>query len=138
MNSSDGSLLYDQMYYTTSHRGQAMYGDISWGMFPEKTEETEIMEDPFAVERMQRDTLRDFGPDNNTLFADSQPRRDTHSKEKIALREHGARSAAYPDQNPDFDTQFHDKDPRVWSTEIPWDNYRKLAEKHMENFCSTN
>lgn len=115
---------------TSSHRGKAMYGGLDYNMFPEKYEETPGIDWENSVENMHRNTLVDRRPDNAT-FAYEQPIRNKESMGRINLRYGGYRTTTEPWQNPDFDTQFHDKDPRGYSTEIPWKEFRRNAEAHL-------
>lgn len=109
----------------TTRRGRALYGDISYDMFPGKYESTEMYEDPEEIYYDRRTTLRDRAPDNSRMFAYEEARRDNYSKDHLNLRE-GARVLTDPWSN--WDTSFHDKDPRGWSTEQPWAEYRRGLE----------
>lgn len=104
-----------------------MGGDIGMEMFPEKYEVTHMQEDPDAIEDMQRRTLADFTPDANGLMESGDARRNTYALDRLNLRADGARTATMPWQNEDYDTQFHDHDPRGWSQQQPWAEYRRVA-----------
>jgi hypothetical protein len=103
-------------------------------MFPEKYESTKILEDPGyeQLDRDRRDTLSDFGPDTNTLFAYEEPRRNVHSRERLNIREMGMRYRADPYiSHGDFDISFHDHDPRGILSEQPWSEYRRQMENRI-------
>jgi len=103
-------------------------------MFPEKYESSEalLFEDPEQVHDDQRETLKDFTPDNNTLFASDEPRRNTGAQFRLNIRDHGTpKSGTDPWQSEDYDTQFHDKDPRGYLTEQPWNEYRRHLEAQL-------
>lgn len=123
--------FYSDLYYETSRRGRSGYGDIGWEMFPQKTEITDIEEDPENVYYHNRTTLMDRTPENSRMFPEEQPRRNTHAKEKIELRMTGARTGTDAWKNDGFDIQHYDKDPRGWSTEQPWDEYKRQASAHI-------
>lgn len=117
---------FNSLFYTTSYRGRSLAHDISMEQFPGKYESTDIYEDPDDVYQHNRRVLKDFTPDNNRLLPDSQSRRDTHAKEKINLRLNGSRNdGTDPYKNEGFDTQHYDHDPRGWSTEQNWDEYKR-------------
>lgn len=128
---SRSSGMYASENYVGTRRGRSTTGDMGWEMHPEKLEQTEMYFDPESVDDMQRDTLRDFSPDTVGLFEDAAPRRNTHSAAFLSLRENGARVATEPWQNEDYDTQFHDHDPRGYSTEQPWAEYRRQQIANM-------
>jgi hypothetical protein len=133
---------YSREFYKGSVRGREIANDIGWEMFPEKLERTAIIEDPDMVRDDQRGTLRDFGPETNTLFADEAPRRNTFSRGILNLRTYGAMTPTDPyisagsgdAEGPGgdiFDIQFHDHDPRGFLTEQPWQEYRRLQEANL-------
>jgi hypothetical protein len=95
-------------------------------MFPDKLDRTDMIEDPFQIEEMHRSTLSDYTPDAPT-FEHEKPRRNTFSREKLNLREGGARTLTDPYRNDDYDLQFYDKDPRGWSEEQPWAEFGRQA-----------
>lgn len=118
-------------YYTNNNKlgtrkGRPTAGDITWGMFPDKLDRTDMIEDPFQIEELHRTTLSDFTPDAPT-FEHEKPRRNTFSREKLNLREGGARTLTDPYRNDDYDLQFYDKDPRGWSEEQPWSEFNRQA-----------
>jgi hypothetical protein len=118
-------------YYIGTRRGRSVSGDMGFEMFPEKYESSEhlLFEDPDLVHDDQRDTLKDFTPDNATMFASDEPRRNPGSVYRLNIRDHGTpKSGTDPWMNEDFDTQFHDKDPRGYLTEQPWNEYRRHLE----------
>ena len=95
-------------------RGRSVAGDIGPEMFPEKYEYTDIVEDPDEVYNDRRSALRDTGTDLNNLFEHEEPRYETYSQFKLNMREFGTPYQTLPWSNEDFDTQFHDPDPRGW------------------------
>lgn len=123
--------FYDSVYYTTTRRGRPTGSDMGYEMFPEKYEKTEVHEDPDELYNHYRTTLKDYTPDQENLMASGEPRRDTHAREKINLRSGGARVNTMPYANENFDLQFHDEDPRGWSTEQPWGEYRRVIEGQL-------
>lgn len=126
---SRSSANWNSEMYQGSRRGRAIMGDFGHEMFADtKYEKTDILEDPEQLYQDRRDTLRDFTPDKNTLFAHEEPRRTTYGAIRTTIAEAGSRWNLEPWQNEDYDTQFHDKDPRGWSTEQPWEEYRRQAE----------
>jgi hypothetical protein len=122
---------FSREFYQGTVRGRAVSGDIGIEMFPEKYESSAglLVEDPWQVVTDQRETLMDFTPDNNTLLASDEPRRNTGATQRLNLRDHGAPgSGTAPWKSEDYDTQFHDADPRGYLTEIPWQEGRRIAE----------
>ena len=123
---------FNSEFYKGTRRGRSAAGDFGAEMFPEKYESTPIYEDPDQVYDHNRDILRDFTPDNSNLMAHEETRRNNYSKARLSLRDGGKfGSTADPWQNEDFDTQFHDKDPRGWSTEQPWKEYRRVLTAQL-------
>lgn len=116
--------------YQGTWRGRANYGDIGWDMFPEKTERTDIEEEPIddQLQGEWRGVLKDTGPEKPG-FEYEEPRRNTMARSHLNLRDGGVfGSTTDPYKSEDYDTQFHDHDPRGWNTEQPWDEYRRVAE----------
>jgi hypothetical protein len=121
-------------YYIGTRRGRSVSGDMGYEMFPEKYESSEhlLYEDPDLVHDDHRDTLKDFTPDNATLFESDEPRRNYGSVYRMNIRDHGTpKSGTDPWRNEDFDIQFHDKDPRGFLTEQPWNEYRRHIEAQL-------
>jgi hypothetical protein len=114
-----------------SRRGRQISGDMGWEMFPQKYEATDIIENPEQVNLDHKATIMDYGPDNNSIFAYEAPRRNTFAKMQLNIREGGRRTNMDPYQSEMYDTQFHDKDPRGWSTEQPWQEYRRQMESQL-------
>jgi hypothetical protein len=101
-------------------------------MFPEKTERTMIEEDPDALNNEWRSILKDTGPQDDGLFAYEEPRRNVYSRSHLNLRDGFFGSTTDPYHDEDYDTQFHDKDPRGWETsQQPWGEYRRHLEANM-------
>jgi len=123
--------FYNSEYYKTSRRGRALDGDMSFDMFPEKFEATSVNEDPNELYNYNRQVLKDYTPDHGNMLASDETTRDKHSREKLRLREGGARTLTMPYSNDNNDTQFHDSDPRGWSTEQPWQEYRRQLEAQL-------
>lgn len=123
---------YNSENYTTSRRGMEMSGDMGWEMFPEKLEATQIDEEPDEVYWHQREILKDRTPDKTNLFAHEEVRRNNFSRDRLNVRSGGARVNTDPWQNEDFDTQFHDHDPRGHSTEQPWQEYKRVLRSKLE------
>lgn len=122
---------YSREFYRGTVRGRAVSGDIGPEMFPEKYESSEhlVHEDPWQVVTDQRETLMDFTPDNNTLFASDEVRRNTGAAQRLNLRDHGTPgSGTAPWMSDDYDTQFHDADPRGHLNEVPWQEGRRISE----------
>lgn len=123
---------YNSEQYTTSRRGRPIAHDMGFEMFPEKYEMTEIYEDPEELGEHMRDILKDRSPDTTNLFAHEEVRRNKFSRDRLNVRSGGARTNTDPWQNEDFDTQFHDHDPRGWSTDQPWSEYKRHLRKRFE------
>lgn len=127
--------LISQVNYIGSKRGRPISDNFGWDMFPEKTEITPIIEDNIfdQLNDDRRSTLKDFGPETSGLFPYEQARRNTYAVDRLNLRDGMARVTTDAYQNEGYDTQFHDKDPRGWSTEQPWSEYRKIVEKQFQH-----
>jgi hypothetical protein len=123
-----GSSLFASENYVGTRRGRSTMGDMGFEMFPEKYESTDMWEDPEQVEDDNRNTLKDFSPDNSRLFAHEEPRRRTYARDRLNLQDGGARTTTDPWANTEYDTSFHDSDPRGWAVEQPWKEYRRAAE----------
>ena len=123
--------FYNSEYYKTTRRGRTLDGDMSFDMFPEKYETTAVQEDPNELYNHNRQVIKDYTPDHGNMLASDETTRDKHSREKLRLREGGARTLTMPYSNNDNDTQFHDSDPRGWSVEQPWQEYRRQLEAQM-------
>lgn len=123
---------YTQEYYGT-RKGRSAAGDIGYEMFPEKYESTNIYEASDAIYNFNRNALRDLAPEKNTLFASEEPRREKMSSSFLNLRDGGKfGSTAEPIiYDADFDTQFHDADPRGHHGEHDWKSYRKVVENKL-------
>lgn len=122
---------FNSEFYVGTRRGRAASGDMGFEMFPEKYEQTVMYEDPDQLNEDQRETLKDFTPDSSRMFAYEEPRRTTYARDALNLRDGGARTTTDPWSNDDFDISFHDKDPRGWSTEQPWKEYRRALETQL-------
>lgn len=132
------SAMRSQEYYLGSKRGRPIAYDIAQEMFPDKYSSTKIEGDnPYqSINEDRRDTLKDYSPEQNSLFPYEQARRDTYSKSHINLRDgfFGSLTDPYASVNGDLpDTSFHDKDPRGYLTEIPWNEFRRLATINLQN-----
>ena len=129
------SAMRSQELYLGSKRGRLMAENMDWGMFPEKNKINFMYEDNPTddLENDWRATLKDLSPESNSLFPHELARRNTYARDRLNLREGGARVTTDPWANEGFDTQFHDHDPRGWSTEQPWSEYRRLLEKQYQN-----
>lgn len=135
------SNMISQKEYLGSKRGRPIANNIGWEMFPGKLEQTDIIEDsPFdQLNNDRRDTLKDYSPEQTSLFPYEETRRNTYARDRLNLREGGARVTTDPWANSGqnggdgFDISFHDKDPRGWSTEQPWKEYRRLLENVFQN-----
>jgi hypothetical protein len=123
---------YDSEQYVGTRRGRRADGDMGFEMFPEKYEKTAISEDPAEMYNYFRETLKDYEPDHGNMLASDEARRNTYARDRLNLRSGGARVTTEPYANEDFDTQFHDEDPRGWSSEQPWDEYRRVMRAQME------
>lgn len=131
---SRSSAHFNSEMYIGTRRGRSSYGDFGMEMFPEKYESSEhlVFEDPDSVSYDQRETVKDYTCETNYLFASDEIRRDPGSKYRLNQRSHGWHgSSTDPWKNEGYDTQFHDKDPRGWTGEIPWKEYRRQLEANM-------
>jgi hypothetical protein len=122
---------FNSEFYIGTRRGRFDGADMGFEMFPEKYEETKIYEDPDQLNEDRRETLKDFTPDNSRLFAYEEPRRVTYAHDALNLRDGGARTTTDPWANDEWDNSFHDKDPRGWNTEQPWQEYRRHLEAQL-------
>lgn len=135
------SSMISQEQYLGSVRGRPIDHNIGWEMFPGKTEATETNEINYfdQLNEDRRNTLRDLQPEQTGLFPYEQPRRDTYARGHLNLREgyFGSLTDSWMNSGQNgkdgFDISFHDHDPRGWSTEQPWKEYRKLAETQFKN-----
>lgn len=119
--------------YQGTRRGRVTIGDMGFEMFPEKYEETDIIEDPGQLNDDQRATLADFGPEQSTLFAYEEPRRVTYGKHRLLLQQTGEFSTTTPwISHGDFDISFTDQDPRGYLTEQPWREYTRLQRENLK------
>lgn len=133
--------MISQKYYQGSRRGRPVAFNIDFSQFPEKYESTHINGDNPGdqINEDRRDTLKDLSPEQNSLFPYEEARRDTKGKWHINLRDgfFGAQTDPWVNSGQDggdgFDISFHDKDPRGWSTEQNWQEYRRLVESNLQN-----
>lgn len=135
------SAMRSQELYLGSRRGRAVAFDMDPKLLEKKWESTPIIEDSPAVllDDDRRGTIKDYSPDQNSLFPYEQARRNTFARDRLNLREGGARVTTDPwvnsgqDGKDGFDISFHDKDPRGWSTEQNWKEFRRIAEVLYQN-----
>lgn len=119
--------------YQGTRRGRTTMGDMGHEMFPEKYEETDILEEPEQLDDDRRATLMDYGPEQNTLFAYEEPRRTTYGKHRLLLQQTGEFSTTLPwVSHGDFDISFTDQDPRGYLTEQPWSEYTRLQRENLK------
>lgn len=97
--------------------------------FPEQFEGESIYED-IDMNTMQRGILKNYGPDPIS-FEHEDPHRNYQSKYRLNLRHTGFMDSTEPYMNPEFDTQFHDKDPRGYLQEQPWREFRRNMEPKL-------
>ena len=128
---SRSSSHFNTEMYQGSRRGRSMYGAMDFSMFPSKYESTDIVEDPNELSELWRDTLKDRSPDNSRLMAHEETRRNTFARDRLNLRDGGARTTTDPYKNESFDTQFRDKDPRGVETAQNWKEYRRHVENQL-------
>jgi len=147
---SRSSSNYNSEFYQTSWRGRPLDGDISLEMFPEKYERTQVEEDPMQVHDEMRLNLLDTTPETDSMFAYEEPRRNTFARSHLNLRDGGifgsttdpyvnaggngygsVGGASTPNTQDGYDIQFHDKDPRYYLDEQPWNRYREVQEANM-------
>jgi hypothetical protein len=128
------SAMFDSEMYLGTRRGRSASGDMGWELFPEKLERTDIDEDPEQLSNDWRATLKDLTPEAPT-FAYEAPRRNTMARSHLNLRDGGVfGSTTDPYASDDYDTQFHDKDPRGYLTEQPWEDYREQLASRFRMF----
>ena len=128
---SRSSSNYMSENYVGTRRGRAAYGDMDFSYFPEKYESTPIVESKTLVEDYQRDLLSDFTPEKSSLFAHEERRENLDQRGRLTLRETGTRAGTDPWIESGYNLQFMDKDPRGWSTEQNWKEYRRLLEAQL-------
>jgi len=99
--------------------------------FAPQFEVTDMVEN-LDIDQYNRNKLSDFGPDPINLASD-QPRRNTFSRQIINLHHYGAFEPSLPYVgSTDYDTQFHDHDPRGYSEDQNWQKFRKLREPTLK------
>lgn len=131
MAASDCSDFFNRTNYVGTWRGRADAHNITWDMFPEKTESTQYEENPDVVNLFNRDMLRYTGPDAPTY--EYETKRDvTYGRDRLHMQEGGARTLTDPYADEDFDIQFHDPDPRGYLTEQPWHEYKHQMQSRFE------
>ena len=117
------SAMISQELYLGSRRGRPIDDNMSYEMFPDKYEKTDILEDSSfdQLNNDRRSTLKDFAPEQNTLIASEAPRRVTPARDVLNLREGAARTTTDPWVNSGngsgadgFDISFHDRDYRYY------------------------
>jgi len=135
MAASTSTDFYNSVNYTTSWRGRPHAHDMDWSFFPERAssinlpygEKTEVYEDPRQTELYFRDIMRYTGPDAPSY--EYEKRRDNvYSKARTNIRDNSWITPTDPYKDDDYDTQFHDKDPRGFLTEQPWQEYRRQLD----------
>ena len=67
MAATRSSDYFNRVNYVGTWRGRSAANNITWEMFPEKTESTNYVEDPDAMYLFNRDMLRYTGPDAPTF-----------------------------------------------------------------------
>jgi len=131
MAASTSSDFFNRTNYVGTWRGRSDGQNITWNMFPEKTESTNYVEDPNALNLFNRDMLRYTGPDAPTF--EYETKRDvTYGRDRLHMQEGGARTLTDPYADEDFDIQFHDPDPRGYLTEQPWHEYKHQMQSRFE------
>lgn len=121
--------------YSYKQPGQSSIGTgMSWQQFPLRTEETDESLFNFTGNELadeQRKLISDFTPEK-PIFESDQPRRNTWATENINLRMTGSYGGErLPWKDDDYDTQFHDADPRGWQTDQNWQLHRRDAEARI-------
>lgn len=133
--------MISQKYYQGSWRGRPIAYNIDYAQFPQKYEYTNLNGDNPAEQLYEdrRDTLKDLSPEQTSLFPYEEPRRDTKGRWFINLRDgyFGAQTDPWANSGQNggdgFDISFHDQDPRGWSLDQNWREYRRLAEAELQN-----
>lgn len=139
MAASRTSAMHSLQDYQGSKRGRPIANNMGWEMFADNLKSTYLPGENIVEElnNDRRDTLKDYSPEQNTLFAYEEPRRNTYAKSFINLRDggkFGSTTDPYTSQNGDGpDISFTDKDPRGYLTEIPWQEYRRLQEVNLSS-----
>ena len=117
-----------------TRRGREDSGDVAIDFFPQKYEHTEILEDPEQLNKEWRQTIQDFSPDTAS-YAYELPRRNVMSRSHLNHLDSGVfGSSVDPYFSEMADTSFHDHDPRGYSDQQPWSEYRRGIEAQMRRF----
>jgi hypothetical protein len=110
-------------------------GGISLDMFPRRFEApTSIERDSYDVHmrKLMKDR-RDVAESN--IEAYTAPLSTNQINQRMTLHTYGALNTNDPWVDENFDTQFHSKDPNgVMLDNVQWQNYLRIARKHVENF----
>ena len=135
MAASTSTDFYNSENYTTSWRGRPHAFDMDWSFFPERAsdinlpygEKVEVYEDPRQTELYYRDIMRYTGPDAPS-YEHEKKRDNVYSQARTNMRDYSWFTPTDPYKDDDYDTQFHDKDPRGYLTEQPWQEYRRQLD----------
>lgn len=102
------------------------------GVFAEKYEATNIIEDPYAVDQYMRDTLKNVKPDA-PIWASDQPRDNTsYSNYRLDMQYEGGKPDPYM---PDLFLELTERDPRGTALEP---NFRRVIEHAYERAQDLN
>jgi len=122
--------------YITTWRGRPGYGNMDYYMFQRRYQrptEEDTYDSREVVREYQRDVMRDMIETNGPLLESDI--RGTHNlgREWLNMREMGLRASSdpriYDDQG--YYHDFMDQDPRSWTGEHRWDNFRNIVENRI-------
>lgn len=117
-----------------STRDEFHDGDMAYDMWANKWAETNIYRDPEQLYNYNRGVVADFSSDP-ILFPSEEPtRRYDGAMGKLNLRYSGDRADGEDPYVPDRNYEFMDKDPRGWSGEQPWNEYKRQAWDRKKNY----
>lgn len=117
-------------------RDQYWSGYMAPEYFPDKWAETNIYRDPEQLYDYNRGVIRDFSSDK-PLFPDEEPVRGTDGGRSVGalnLRYSGDRADGVDPYTPDRFLGFTDKDPRGWTGEQPWQEFKNQMWHRAQNY----
>ena len=117
-------------------RDQYWDGYMRYDFFPNKYAETNMYRDPEQLYDYNRNVIKDFSSDK-PLFPEEEAVRGTdgsRSEAALNLRYSGDRADAEDPYTPDRFLEMTQKDPRGWTGEQPWDEYRKNMWHRAQNY----
>lgn len=111
-------------------------GEMRPEFFPDKWAETNMYRDPEQLYNYNRNVIQDFSTDK-PLFPSEEPVRPRDGGKSIGvlnLHYSGDRADGADPYTPDRFLELTEKDPRGWSGEIPWEEYKKQSWHRSQNY----